>query len=181
MNLLVVVNPTCSQRGESQRRQTALIRPVSSSCSSICNRQTSRNTLPRSSIRLQSLSGARRASVQESSESKKRLNRRLDQGRQPNSRHSLAPPENFGSKVASVPLPSNNYQYHYQTSARQRQKQEAEADLIRADRALPLLHRKDSYHPLLARSPQSPRYQPTSRPALFLILPYPPCRPLTLP
>jgi hypothetical protein len=179
MNLLVVVNPTCSQRGESQRRQTALIRPVSSSCSSICNRQTCRNTFPRSSIRLQSLSGARRASVQESSESKKRLNRRLDQGRQPNSRHSLAPPENFGSKVASVPLPSNNYQY--QTSARQRQKQEAEADLIRADRALPLLHRKDSYHPLLARSPQSPRYQPTSRPALFLILPYPPCRPLTLP
>ena len=41
----------------------------------------------------------------------------------------MAPPEDFGSKVASVPLPSNNYQY-YQTSARQRQKQEAEAELL---------------------------------------------------
>jgi hypothetical protein len=91
--------------------------------------------------------------VQESSESKKRLNRRPDQGRQPNSRHSLAPPANFGSKVASVPLLSNNY--HYQTSAGQRQKQEAEADLIRADRALPLLHRKDSYHPLSLARPRA--------------------------
>lgn len=54
-----------------------------------------------------------------------------------------------------------------------------EADLIRADRALPLLHRKDSYHPLLAR-PRARAISQHPDPHYPSSYPNPPCRPLTI-
>jgi hypothetical protein len=175
------LNPAGSQRGESQPLQPALIRPVSSSC----RKQQAHQPQHLPTIFIQSLSKARRpckcpkGGVQESSESKKRLNRRIrpDQTRACSQTAGIAWPTN----ILAVRLEVHHYLVPT-TITKQvlgRGRNRGKAELIRADRALPLLHRKDSYHPLLAR-PRSraisqhpgPHY-PSSYPTLLaVLLPY---------